>query len=239
MIDQVDDGGTIFTVLAKFFRFSTRFTLMAVLFIAGALLVSARLTENFSSTRLFRQDAAPSSPVAIVFGAGLTRDGSPTPVLRDRVQTAVDLYLSGKVEKLLVSGDNRTIHYNEPEAMYTYAVEHGVDPDDVIRDYAGLSTYDTCYRARHIFGVRDALIVTQLYHLPRAVYTCNALGLDADGVIADQRKYTRRSQVIWNTREALATLAAWWDVWVSRPLPILGKPEPIFKSEAPAPFSSQ
>ena len=115
--------------------------------------------------------AAPSAPVAIVFGAGVRGDGRLSPMLRDRMDTAVALYRAGKVRKLLVSGDNRFVDYNEPGAMYDYAVAAGVPPADVVRDYAGRRTYDTCYRAGVIFGVTDALLVTQRFHLPpRAVH---------------------------------------------------------------------
>lgn len=171
---------------------------------------------------------APSAQVAIVFGAGLTRDGQPTPVLRDRVATAVDLYLAGKVQKLLMSGDNRQITYNEPAAMRAYAVSLGVPQEDIVLDYAGQRTYDTCYRAKAIFGLDEALLVTQAYHLPRAVLTCNGLGLQAEGVIADRRTYRTRSLNFWRLREVGATLVAVWDVYISRPEPILGEQEHIF-----------
>ena len=85
------------------------------------------------------------APVAIVFGAGVRADGRLTPMLQDRVDTAIALYRAGKVRKLLMSGDNRTLEYNEPGRMYDYAVAQGVPPEDVVRDYAGRRTYDTCY----------------------------------------------------------------------------------------------
>ncbi len=172
------------------------------------------------------------APVAIVFGAGLWRDGSPTPVLRDRVETAVDLYFSGKVEKLLMSGDNSRPDYNEPEAMRAYALSLGVPDAAVTLDYAGRRTYDTCYRARDIFGIRKAVLVTQSFHLPRALYTCNVLGISASGVAADRRDYRRGALAYWNLREVPASLVALWEVHISRPLPVLGDPEPIFPLEA-------
>ena len=92
--------------------------------------------------------AAPEMPVAIVFGAGIRADGRLSPMLADRMDTAVALYNAGKVRKLLVSGDNRFVDYDEPGRMYDYAVAHGVPPADVVRDYAGRRTYDTCYRAQ-------------------------------------------------------------------------------------------
>jgi SanA protein len=165
--------------------------------------------------------------VAIVFGAGLRRDGGPTAVLYDRVATAAALYHAGKVRTLLLSGDNRFENYNEPGAMQQAALALGVPAADIVLDYAGRRTYDTCYRAQAVFGVTQALLVTQSFHLPRALFICEALGLSATGVSADQRTYRRSSLVIWNAREVVATAAAWWDVNIARPLPVLGEPLPI------------
>jgi SanA protein len=122
-----------------------------------------------TQARIVPLTAAPSAPVAIIFGAGLNRDGTPMPVLADRVRTGVDLYRAGAVRKLLLSGDNRFKDYSEPEAMRALAVELGVPAGDLVLDFAGRSTYDTCYRARYVFGVRKAVAVTQAFHLPRAV----------------------------------------------------------------------
>jgi SanA protein len=130
------------------------------------------------------------------------------------------------VEKLLCSGDNRRVDYNEPAAMKTYALRLGVPEEDIVLDYAGRRTYDSCYRARAIFGVERAVVVTQRFHTARSLYTCEALGLDVVAVTANRRVYAAR-QVIWKTREYLALVLAWWDVNVGRPTPVLGEPEPI------------
>jgi SanA protein len=171
---------------------------------------------------------APTERVAIVFGAGLRRDGMPTAILRDRVETAVQLYFAGKVEKLLMSGDNRFANYNEPGAMRDYAISLGVPDEDIVLDYAGRRTYDSCYRAKEIFGVDSAILVTQGFHLPRAIFLCNSFGVNAVGVKADNYYYLKRLLLIWNIRETLATAQAMWDVYVEHPIPELGKPEPIF-----------
>jgi SanA protein len=132
----------------------------------------------------------------------------------------------------LMSGDNSHNDYNEPAAMRAYAMQLGVSGDDIVLDYAGRRTYDTCYRAREIFRVNEVILVTQNFHLPRALYTCNALGVHAVGVSADMRVYRKRSLAIWNLRELPASLVALWQVHISQPLPILGQPEPIFPLEA-------
>ncbi len=187
--------------------------------------------ELYARSRLYTPDQAPIKRVAIVFGAGLSRDGTPSPILKDRVKVAADLYFSGKVEKILMSGDNRFLDYNEPGAMHKFALDLGVPEKDIVLDYAGRRTYDTCYRAKSIFGVNDALLVTQRYHLPRAIFTCNALGLKSVGVIADQGGYHSPAKEYWEVREYGATIVALWEVWITRPLPVLGNPEPIFTTQ--------
>jgi SanA protein len=196
---------------------------IAVLFLIGRLIVG-----HYASSRIASIKDVDQHRVAIVFGAGLWRNGTPTPVLQDRIDTAADLYFAGKVEKLLMSGDNRFIYYNEPGAMQEYAISLGVPPEDIVLDYAGRRTYDTCYRARAIFGLENAILVTQAFHMPRALYTCNQLGLESAGVIADGRVYRKSSLVYWNLRELPAILFALWEVKISHPLPVLGDPEPIF-----------
>ena len=113
-------------------------------------------------------------------------------ILKDRLDAAFELYQAGKVQKLLFSGDNRFVDYNEPGKMLEYALAHGIPREDVVLDYAGRRTYDTCYRARDIFNVSEAIVVTQRYHLPRTLETCRVLGLDVVGYIADRQAYPQR-----------------------------------------------
>ena len=143
----------------------------------------------------------PGKQVAIVFGAEVKKDGTPSVVLRDRVETAVELYKLGKVQKLLMSGDNRFVDYNEPESMRRYAQALGVPDSDVVLDHAGRLTYDTCYRAKEIFGVNSAVLVTQRFHLPRALFLCNAFGINATGVEAENYYYLKRLRLFWDVRE--------------------------------------
>jgi vancomycin permeability regulator SanA len=208
--------------------------LLLTLILAGIfiLLFSRTITALYSWSRIYNLEGAPSKPAAIVFGAGLWYDGSPSPVLRDRISAAAQLYFDGKVQKLLMSGDNRFIDYNEPGAMREYALGLGVPDDVIVLDFAGRRTYDTCYRAKAIFGLQEAILVTQSFHLPRAIYTCNQLGLPAVGVSSDMRTYLKRAWIYWQSRELFATLAALWEVHVTHPLPVLGEPEPIFPTEA-------
>ncbi|MGD9094245.1 MAG: ElyC/SanA/YdcF family protein [Anaerolineales bacterium] len=207
------------------------FFILIFILALGTLLIPRLVTAYHASSRLYTVEDVPAKKVAIVFGAGLWRDGSPTPVLRDRVATAAELYFSGVVEKLLMSGDNSEVNYDEPGAMRSYALSLGVPEEAIILDYAGRRTYDTCYRARDIFNVNDAILVTQKFHLPRAIYTCLKLGITANGVPADRRIYRNGSLAFWNTRELPATVVAFWQLNVSQPEPILGDPEPIYPLE--------
>lgn len=212
---------------------STARLLIVLLCLALLAVMLARLaTGLYAVTRSYKPAEAPARQAAIVFGAGLWRDGSPSPVLRNRVNRAVQLYFEGKVEKILMSGDNRTIYYNEPGAMHAYALRLGVPETDIVLDYAGWRTYDTCYRAKEIFGLEDVILVTQEYHLSRALYTCNALGLSSIGVSADLPGNRPGTLLYWNLREVAATSVAMWELYVAQPVPVLGNPEPIFPTEA-------
>jgi SanA protein len=211
-------------------RFFVTLLLLGAIGAASIVAFNAWLHAAYASRVYTSIDDVPledQPQIAIVFGAGLTRSGEPTPALYDRVATAVDLYQRGLVNKLLLTGDNRFINYNEPEAMRRTAVKLGVPDDDLVLDYAGRRTYDSCYRAREIFGVNHAILVTQAFHLDRALYLCDTFGIDSVGVVADRRTYTASSQTWWSLREAAATVAAWIDVNVTRPTPVLGDPLPI------------
>lgn len=212
----------------RLMKFLLRLTLTLGLLGLFGLLLPRFILLLYSKPRTFSAATVPPRRVAIVFGAGLWRDGTPTPVLRDRVQTAANLYFDGKVEKMLMSGDNTTVEYNEPEAMRQFALSLGVPDEDIVLDYAGRRTYDTCYRARDIFRVDSVILVTQDFHLPRALYLCNMLGVDAVGVPADIQYYRKISRAFWTFREMLATLDAINDIMYKKPIPVLGDPEPIF-----------
>lgn len=163
--------------------------------------------------------------VAVVFGASVFSNGDLSPTLEERVETAISLYKAGKVDRVLVSGDNRHPSYNEPKAMQDYLVTHAVAPQDVIVDYAGRSTYETCLRAREIFGLNRAVLVTQQVHLSRALYLANELGLDAQGVATDpsRSKFTSYQFL----REYLAEVKAYFNLRVMPPRAVLGEKLPI------------
>lgn len=199
---------------------------MALLLVVGMLPLVWRTAVNaYYQRHIYSSEAVPPHRVAVVFGAAVYGNGRLSPVLRDRVETAVQLYESGRVEKIIMSGDNQTLDYDEPSAMVAYAIARGVPPEDVQPDYGGRRTYDTCYRARDIFLVEEVVLVTQRFHLPRALFTCQALGLPSIGVAADFRVY--RGARWYAFRETGATLVALWDVIRQAPPPVLGEPLPL------------
>ena len=173
------------------------------------------------------RDAVPQRPVAVVFGAGYWPNGELSAILKDRLDAALELYRAGRVQKLLFSGDNRFVEYNEPAKMLEYALEQGIPREDIVLDYAGRRTYDTCYRVRDIFQVQDVVLVTQRYHLPRALDTCRGLGLNVVGYAADRQYYPRRFITWYWIREVPALWRSWWDLAITHPIPVLGEPLPI------------
>lgn len=170
-------------------------------------------------------EEAPERAVAIVLGAGLTAQGEPTPFLEGRLEVAHRLYEEGRVDAVLVSGDNRTREYDEPTAMRDHLVDAGIPKDRVVRDFAGRGTYDTCVRAKEVFAVPDAIIVSQSYHVPRAVAVCNAIGLDTVGVGDESAREQEQAWSSGERREYLANVKAAADV-ISHRDPVLGSTEP-------------
>lgn len=170
---------------------------------------------------IYTVDDVEARPVAIIFGAQVRHNGRLSTMLADRVRTGADLYHAGKVDRLLMSGDNQSPDYNEPDAMRRFAIELGVPPDAIDIDRLGLRTYDTCHRAQDLFGIDRAILVTQDFHLDRALLVCNALGIDAVGVFADYHRpngYSDRAMG-WSTyREIAATTVALIDI-LRRPTP--------------------
>lgn len=154
---------------------------------------------------------ASAAPTAIVFGAGLKPDGSPSVYLTRRLQAALDLYRSGTVDSVLVSGDGVLPSHDEPTAMADWLSEHGVPDDAIQRDAEGVDTHATCVRAVDVFGIRQAVLITQDYHLPRAMFSCRAAGIDVQGVGVSATSVTPAQAVLWRAREVPASWKAWYE----------------------------
>lgn len=138
----------------------------------------------------------------LVLGCKVKSSGEPSAMLHDRLQRGVELYKTGAAPKLLMSGDHGMVTYNEVQSMKQFAVDYGIASEDVFMDHAGFSTYESIYRARDVFQAKKIIIVTQKYHLYRALYIAQALGVEAYGVNADYRNYS--GQTARDIREILA-----------------------------------
>lgn len=155
---------------------------------------------------------------ALVLGCQVRRDGSPSNMLRHRIERGNELYLAGAVHKLLMSGDHGRTGYNEVQVMKDHAMEAGISSEDIFMDHAGFSTYDSIYRARDVFAVNKMIIVSQEYHLYRALYIAEKLGVEAYGVAADGQNYSGQKKR--NIREIFARVKDFGKV--------MYKPEPIY-----------
>ena len=166
------------------------------------------------------KNASVSYEVAIVFGGGLN-NGKPLPLLAERLDTAKSLLDRGYIRKIILSGDNRTEEYNEPIAMYSYLIEQGVNAETLQLDQAGRSTYETCERARKIFNLTKAILVSEATHLPRATYLCKSFGVEAIGVKSEGRTASSLySSQKW--REIFARNKALFNVYLIGEQTVLG-----------------
>ena len=198
--------------------FLTGVGLAGVLLLAGSI-GYVRLT---AAGHLYSEAEVPAAPVALVLGARVFPDGTPSPYLAARLDLAHRLYLAGKVRVVLVSGNNMAEEYNEPDAMRTYLINAGMPAEAVVADHAGFDTYDSCARAVRIFGIEQLIVVTQSYHLPRAVATCRALGMDATGVGDNRVRRFSRTWIQGVIRDQLACVKTVIDL-ITRRDPVLGQ----------------
>ncbi len=183
--------------------------------------VAAAGRENIYSAN----DDIPKMQVGLVLGARVFSSGRLSRMLADRVDASIILYNRGVIQKILMSGDNRSANYNEVTAMRNYAIEHGVPPNDVVRDFAGFRTYDSIYRAKELWEFKEMIIISQKFHLPRALYIAENLDIEAVGVYAVDNRY--RALVKSELRETAARVAAWLDVLVGRDPYFLGPKESL------------
>jgi len=172
---------------------------------------------------LHTEASVPPAPVALVLGAQVHPDGTPSSFLAARLDLARRLWEAGTVQALLLSGDGGAPGYDEPAAMRAYLLAAGVPDRRLVLDRYGLDTYDSAYRARAVFGIERLVVVTQAYHLPRAVGTCRALGLDADGVGDVSVRRCSRAWMLGTLRDQLACVKTVLDLGIHRQ-PVLGPP---------------
>ena len=191
---------------------------------ASALVVGPILwVQGLGQTEVRAADDVPTTAVALVLGAGLRPDGSPSVYLARRLDAARELYARGAVDVVLVSGDNAHANHDEPTAMLDWLVAHGVPADHVVRDHAGFDTHDSCVRAHDVFGVDAAVVVTQDYHLRRALFSCTEAGIAVTGVGVSSASVRPVQAMSWRARELPASWRAAWDA-VTRRSPVYDGP---------------
>lgn len=162
------------------------------------------------------EDIEPA-PIAVVLGASVQSDGQPSDALRDRLLVAQSIYERKLVPKILVTGDDGQYHIDETKIMRDFLEARGVPPQDIIEDGHGYRTYESCKRAVQVFGVKRAIVITQRFHIGRALYLCNRLGMDARGIASDLTSYRRIA--FFTARDIAASIEAWWDVNIRAPQP--------------------
>jgi vancomycin permeability regulator SanA len=204
-------------------RHLLRLTLIALGLVVGLCVLPSVLIDVAYAPQIVPLASAPPAPVGVVFGAGLAPGGEPSPLLAERLETALALFQAGKVQRLLLTG-NAGAHHDEIRAMRHYLVNAGVPERALLADLEGTSTFDSCWRARSVFGVQDALLITQRFHLPRALFLAARAGISAHGVAAGGRPH-------W-------TSLAVWREFLARPLAVLqvlihARPGPPQETSAP------
>ena len=157
-------------------------------------IIVVNLYEIFSSKNQILEDEntkIENIDCLLVLGAGIINNERPTLMLKDRLDKSIELYKKGIAPKIIMSGDHSSVNHNEVIIMKNYAIERGVPSEDIFMDHAGFCTYDSIYRAKEIFGVKNMIIVTQKYHLYRSIFIANFLGVKSYGIKSDARKYTK------------------------------------------------
>lgn len=195
-----------------------------VLAVAAVVAATNAVTVLATKDRIVSAEAAASfgADAIVVLGASVYADGTPSGILQDRLDDGIALYFAGAAPKIIMSGDNSTVSYNEVKAMKDYAVAQGVPSEDVFCDHAGFSTYESMYRAKHVFGAERIVVATQTYHLYRALYAASGLGLEAVGVPSDYREYAHQFQ--YDVREIPARTKDFFKTLLRVPSTFVGDP---------------
>lgn len=211
---------TIKRILKALLAFALCLAIICPLAVAGInIYVKDVANKKIITTQ---EAAANTADCIIVLGCKVKNDGTPSDMLRDRLDRGIELYKAGTANKIIMSGDHGTVEYDEVHAMKSYAVDAGIPSEDVFMDHAGFSTYESMYRASEIFEADKVIIVTQKYHLYRAVYIAQSLGLDSYGVASDYHTYA--GQTMRNAREVLARTKDF--------INCIFKPKPTYLGEA-------
>ena len=185
------------------------------LLILSAVFLSFRIKMKWEAhSKVFNLESLPPNrpaSIALILGAGVKENGEASLVLKDRVATGVNLYRSGRVQFLLMSGDNRPGHLYETDVMKKLAMDEGLSSEAILVDPQGYRTFESCRNLKRHQNSGDVFVVSQAFHLDRALYICKELGVEAIGVKADLSPYSLSSRIWWQLREIPASFKAWWD----------------------------
>lgn len=188
-------------------------------------IINVHIVSSVKKLIYYSPDKVPPAYTALVLGAHVSKEGIPSNFLKDRLDMALELYKKGKIKRFLLSGDHGTKIYDEVNNMRYYLLEKGVDSRDIFLDHAGFDTYNSIVRAKEIFEVKEMIIVTQEFHLARALYIAQHKGLLACGIVADKENYGSLKYLQF--REKIARLKAFWEVLINRSPKFLGEKIPI------------
>lgn len=208
--------------MKRFLRLCILLLLVGIFCLAGVLCINAYVKKTTATSILSAEEITGEYDCIMVLGCGVDENGTPSAMLADRLQVGISLQKDGKAKKILMSGDHGRMHYDEVNAMRKVALGEGTPEEDIFMDHAGFSTYESMYRAKEIFGVKKMIVVTNRYHLYRALYIAERLGIEAVGVPGDLRPYFGQTG-----REIREVLARGKDF-----AKCIIKPEPTFLGEA-------
>lgn len=211
--------------MKKIIKYIVSLILLGILFIC-ALSLYVKLSAKNKIVSIEELKKEENIDCIIVLGAAV-RGKTPSPMLKDRLDTGIKLYNEGISDKIIMSGDHSKEYYNEVGAMKAYGIERSIPSSNIFMDHAGLSTYDSIYRAKEIFGAKKVVIVTQEYHLYRALYIADSLGLEAYGVSSDTRKYQGQlkreiREILARDKDVVKSLIKPKSTYLGDPIPVSG-----------------
>jgi SanA protein len=201
------------------------FLLLCVVFILTIISINMIINNKSNEFIYSKVDSIPKCYTAIVLGALVSKSGNLSDILQDRLDVAIELYKKNKIKRFLLSGDHGRKNYDEVNSMKNYLIQKGINTEDIFLDHAGFDTYNTMVRAREIFEVNDAIIVSQEFHLSRAIYIARKKGLTAYGIAADRRNYNSIGR--FQFREFLANIKAFFEVLINKKPKFSGNKIPI------------
>jgi SanA protein len=199
--------------------------LLCAIFILGIISINLLIVFKSKEFIFNKVDEVPKCYTAIVLGALVSKSGDLSDILQDRLDMAIELYKKDKIKRFLLSGDHGRKNYDEVNSMKNYLIQKGIKTEDIFLDHAGFDTYNTMTRAREIFEVTDVVIVSQEFHLSRAIYIARKKGLTAYGIVADRRNYISIARLQF--REYLANVKAFFEVLINKQPKFLGNKIPI------------